>query len=100
MIDESNFECKDWTASKFSLVEGKEELPPNMPEPRGQRFTISAKVNADHVSDTVTRRSCTGFLVFLNCALVYWLSKKQASVEPSSFGSEFIAMKQFCEYIR
>jgi len=41
-----------------------------------------------------------GYLVFLNCALVSWLSKKQASVESSSFGSEFIAMKQCCEYLR
>ena len=46
------------------------------------------------------RRSRTGFLVFLNCALVYWWSKKQNSVESLSFGSEFIAMKQCCEYIR
>ena len=71
-----------------------------MPEPRGQGFTMSAKVDADHAADTVTRRSRTGFLVYLNSALVYWLSKKQISVESSSFGSKFIAMKQCCEYIR
>ena len=28
------------------------------------------------------------------------MSKKQTSVESSSFGSEFIAMKQCCEYLR
>jgi hypothetical protein len=71
-----------------------------MPEPRGLGFTIRAKVDADHASDTVTRHSRTGFLVWVNCALVYWMSKKQTSVESSSFGSEFIAMKQCCEYIR
>jgi hypothetical protein len=75
-------------------------LPANMPEPRGLGFTIRAKVDADHASDTVTRHSRTGFLVWVNCALVYWMSKKQTSVESSSFGSEFIAMKQCCEYIR
>ena len=58
-----------------------------------------AKVDADHVANTITRRSCTGFLVYLNSALVHWSSKKQTSVESSSFGSEFIAMKQCCEYI-
>jgi hypothetical protein len=57
-------------------------------------------VDADHAADTVTRRSRTGFLVFLNGALIHWFSKKQNSVESSSFGSEFIAMKQCCEYIR
>ena len=100
VINEALFERKDWTSSEFGHVDGKEELPPNMPEPRGQGFVISAKVDADHAADTVTRRSRTGFLVYLNCALVYWNSKKQASVESSSFGSEFIAMKQCCEYIR
>ena len=96
----NKFERKDWTSSEFSHVEGKEELPPNMPEPRGLGFVMSAKVDADHVSDSTTRRSRTGFLVYLNSALIYWSSKKQNSVESSSFGSEFIAMKQCCEYVR
>ena len=46
------------------------ELPANMPELRGKRFVMRAKVNADHALDTVTRRSRTGFLVYLNCSLV------------------------------
>ena len=29
-----------------------------------------------------------------------WFSKKQMGIESSSFGSEFIAMKQCCEYLR
>ena len=33
-------------------------------------------------------------------APIYWLSKKQTSVETSSFGSEFTAMKQCAEYVR
>ena len=71
-----------------------------MPEPRGHGFIMRAKVDADHASDTVSRCSRTGLLIYLNCALVYWWSKKQTSVESSSFGSEFVAMKQCCEYIR
>ena len=31
---------------------------------------------------------------------MHWWSKKQTSVETSSFGSEFVAMKQCCEYLR
>ncbi len=99
-INESEFELRDWTSSEFGHIEGKEELPPNMPTPRGRGFVINAKVDADHASDTVTRRSRTGFFVYLNCAPVYWLSKKQTSCESSSFGSEFVAMKQCCEYLR
>ena len=100
VVDESLFERRDWTSSEFGHIQGEEELPPKMPEPRGFGFVMRAKVDADHASDTVTRRSRTGFLVYLNCALIYWLSKKQTSCESSSFGSEFVAMKQCCEYIR
>ena len=71
---------------------GKRNMPPNMPEPRGLGFTIRAKVDTDHAADSVTRRSRIGFLVYIN-SLVCWFSNKQNSVESSSFGSEFCAMK-------
>ena len=70
-----------------------------MPESRGLGFIMHAKVNADHASDMTTRRSRTGFLVYLNCAPIYWWSKKQNSVESSSFGSKIQPMKQCCEYV-
>ena len=100
VVDEAKFDQRDWASSEFGHVVGKEELPPNMPEPRGLGFVMRAKVDADHAADTVSRQSRTGFLVYLNCSLIHWFSKKQTSVESSSFGSEFIAMKQCCEYIR
>ena len=57
-------------------------------------------VDSDHIGDEITRRSRTGFVVFLNSAPIYWMSKKQTSCETSTFGSEFIAMKQATEYAR
>jgi hypothetical protein len=97
-IDESLFTDEDWSATPYA--ESKEELPPNMCEARGVGMTMRAFVDSDHASDTTNRRSRTGFIIFLNSAPIYWFSKKQTSVETSSFGSEFIAMKQCCEYIR
>ena len=41
-----------------------------------------------------------GFVVFLNCATVYWFPKKQTACEISSFGSEYIDMKQCCDYLK
>ena len=32
VVDESDFERRDWMLSEFGHVEGKEEQPPNMPE--------------------------------------------------------------------
>ena len=93
------FERRDCTSLEFRHLDGNKELPLKMSKPCGMGFTIHAKVNADHASDTVTRHLRTSFLVYINSALVYWWSKKQASIESSSPGSEFIAMKQCCEYI-
>ena len=44
VIAEAAFELKDRTSSAFGHIQegGKEELPPNMPEPRGQGFVINA----------------------------------------------------------
>jgi hypothetical protein len=70
-----------------------------MPEARGIGFIMRAFVDADHAGDKLTRRSRTGFLVYLNCAPIYWLSKKQTSIETSCFGDEFSAMKQCVEYL-
>jgi hypothetical protein len=37
---------------------------------------------------------------YLNCSLTHWMSRKQMSVESSSFALESFAMKQCCEYLR
>ena len=99
VVEHDVFEWRDWTSSEFGAVQGKEEIPSNMPEPRGQGFIMCVKVDADHASDTIARCSRTGFFVYLNCAPIHWWSKEQNSVELLSFGSKFIAMKQCHEYI-
>ena len=78
----------------------KEEVPTNLPTPLRKGFTLRVFVDSDHAGDQVTRRSRTMFLVYLNNFLIYWSSKKQTTVETSSFGSEFMAVKHTTEYIR
>ena len=97
-IDLSQFPSEDWSATPYGPC--KEDIPSNAPPPRGIGFTMRAFVDSDHAGDSVTRRSRTGFMVFLNSAPIFVYSKKQGSCETSSFGSEFIAMKSCCEYIR
>ena len=91
------FDKQYWTSSGFVHVYGVESLPVNMPGPRGIGFNIRAKVDANHATDIVTSRYRTGFLVYINCALVHWFSNKQACVDSISFGSDFVAMKHCCE---
>ena len=100
VVNEHEFAQRDWTASEFGQLQGVEVMPTTMLEPQGMGFVMRAKVDADHTADTVTRRSRTGFLVYLNSGRVYWWTKKQTGIESSSFGSEFIAMKQCCKFIR
>ena len=57
-------------------------------------------MDANFARDKISRRSRTSFLVIIYGNPVYWHTKKQDSCETSSFGSEFVAMKQYCEYLR
>ena len=99
-IDPGAFGQQDWTYSTMRDTDTKEVLPPNMPHPRGRGFVIRCYVDADHAGDEITRRSRTGFIVYLNNAPVYWYSKRQGSVESSTYQAEFTAMKEACEYVR
>ena len=56
-------------------------------------------VDAYHDGDLATRFSKTGFVVFLNRDPIYWFSKKKGSLETSTFGSQFCAMKVATEYV-
>jgi hypothetical protein len=70
-----------------------EELPADMPAPRGNAVDITCFVDADHAGNVITRRSQTGILIYVNNAPIIWHSKKQNTVESSSFGSEFVALR-------
>lgn len=79
--------------------DAREPLPHNMPPPRGQSVTITGFVDASHAANKVTRRSHTGFLIFLNRAPILWYSKRQNTVESSTFSSEFLALKACTEAV-
>jgi hypothetical protein len=68
-----------------------------MPEPLGEDIDVLMMCDSDHAGDKRTRRLCTGFLIFCNMALIDWVSKKQATIETSVFGAEFVAMKHGIE---
>jgi len=78
----------------------KEQVPHDAPERRGQAVEPTAFVDSDHAGDTVTRRSRTGIFLFIQNAPIVWFSKKQTSIETSSFGSEFSAMKTAVEMVK
>ncbi len=70
-----------------------------MPTPLGKSVRITTYVDADHAHDTVTRRSVTGILLFLNNTPIRWVSKRQRTVETSTYGSELVAARIAVELI-
>jgi hypothetical protein len=78
----------------------KEPIPPNAPKSRGRDVILRLFVDSDHAGEELTRRSRTGFILYLNMAPILWYSKKQGTVETSVFGAEFVAMKQALEATR
>ena len=89
-FDDSQQQQLDWS-DFYDVV--PEEMPPDMPEPRGFSVQTTAFVDASFAQDKVTRRSRTGVLVYVNRSIVNYLSKKQTSIETSTFGAEFMALK-------
>ena len=95
-IDERAFSSYEW----YDFYrDAREQVPNNMLPPRGHAVSTHCFVDADHASNTVTRRLQTGILIFLNKAPIVWYSKRQNTVETSTFSSEFIAMRTAVEHI-
>ena len=96
-ISESDFKEVDWKEFYGDVTEA---IPPNAPEPRGKCIDLTLYVDASHADDRLHRRSRSAYILFLNMAPIAWLSKKQATVETSVFGAEFVAMKIGVEHSR
>ena len=73
--------------------DAEEELPPDMPKPMGKPVRITCYVDADHAHCKMTRRSITGIILFINNMPIRWISKKQSTVETSTYGSELVAAR-------
>ena len=90
-------DCRDFKTNPNDFKEyyrdASEELPLDMPRPRGRSVNMTAFVDASFAQNKKTRKSHTGFLIFVNRAPIIWFSKRQSTVETSSFSAEFIALK-------
>jgi hypothetical protein len=91
-----NFEKTTWTSHGWEQfypdIQG-ETIPYDQPEARGSPVQINMFCDAAHATCHVTRRSTTGIILFINGAPIIWYSKRQNTIETSTFGSEFVALK-------
>jgi hypothetical protein len=89
-IDQSRFRVVDWSELN---PDAEEAIPRDAPEPRGVSVVTSCLVDSDHAGCRLTRWSHTGVLIFVSYAPILWHSKRQNTVESSTFGFEFVALR-------
>jgi hypothetical protein len=87
----------DWSRSVYG--DAKEQVPKDAPEPLGKYVTLTHYVDANLMHDMVTGRSVTGIIHLLNQTPIDFYSKKQATVETATYGSEFVAARTCVEQI-
>ena len=56
-------------------------------------------MDANHTGNMVNRRSHSGIVIDVNNASIIWYIKQKNTVETSSFGSEFVALRISTEII-
>ena len=87
----------DWSTSVYGEVE--ELVPSDAPAPKGRYVTLTHYVDANLYHDCLTGRSVTGILHFVNATPIDWYSKRQATVETATYGSEFVAARTCVEQV-
>jgi hypothetical protein len=87
----------DWSRSVYGEI--SELVPKDAPDPLGKAVTLTHYVDANLMHDIVTGRSVTGILHMINKMPLDWYSKKQATVETATYGSEFVAARICVEQV-
>ena len=93
-LPDQDFDC---TYSVYGNVQ--EILPDGMPEPLGEAVTTTTTMDANLNHCLATGKSLTAYLHFVIKTPVDCYSKKQATVETATHGSEFVAPKTATEQI-
>jgi hypothetical protein len=96
--DGLEFKDYDWSQQ---YPGAEEEIHPDAPESLKTIYpaSITCYCDADHAHCLETRRSVTGIILFVNKTPVKWYSKRQNTVESSTYGSELVAARIASEIV-
>jgi hypothetical protein len=86
----------DWSEFYPDVAEA---IPENVLKPQAKEVVMSCFVDADQAWCRETRRSHLGIMMFVNRAPNLWFSKRQNTVEASTYGSELLAKRLSIERI-
>jgi len=90
-LEKLEFIREDWVDL---YPDAQESMPHDLPKAMNKTpVQITAFLDASHASDMITGRSTTGYLLYVGHTPVKWYSKRQNTVETSSYGSELVAMR-------
>lgn len=92
------FEEYDWSRSPYAG--SKEEYPANIAKARGRAVQQVTYVDANLYHDMLSGKAVTALLHMLNQTPIDWYSKKQATVETATFGSENVAARTAIEQMK
>ncbi len=87
----------DWAYTVYGNV--VEIVPEDIPAPLDKFVTITHYVDANLFHCMLMGRSVTGILDLVNQTPIDWYSKKQATVETATYGSEFVAARTCVEQV-
>jgi len=87
----------DWTRSVYG--DTKELEPADAPEPKGRKVQTTTYKDANLNHCLVTGKAVSGILHLVNQTPIEWFTKKQATVESATYGSEFVAGRSAVEQI-
>ena len=87
----------DWMYSVYGDV--RELLPEDAPDPLGKPIVTTTYVDTNLYHCLLTGRANTGILHLFNKTPIDWYTKRQATVETATYGSEFVAARQVVDLI-
>jgi hypothetical protein len=87
----------DWEQSVYAGAE--EMMAEDYPVPLGKPVLHATFVDANLYHILVDGKSVTGIMHIFNKTLMDWFSKKQATIETATYGSEFVAALTAMEQI-
>ena len=91
--DYSNLPHREYNWQRTVYAGAQEEIPYDIPEPKGKHVTTNTHVDANLHHDQVTGRAATACLHHVNATPSHWHTKRHATVETATFGSEFVAAR-------
>ena len=98
--DMSRFDNKtkfEWSSTVYGNP--TEQLPTDAPEPLGKRVTLVHYFDANLMHDVLSGKVVTGCLHMANKTPMMWYSKKQATSETATYGSEFVSGRTCVEQV-